>query len=253
MSSAKLKKQDLRAAQDAARMILRCPDILNQFLDAVKKQGLVGEERAALVIFIVVISRLLKRPLHLMLKGKSATGKNYLIRRVLSLVPESAVVEITSASMRAWNYSEDAFCHRVVLIQEMNKASGAIQPMRLFISENKLIRIVTERENGRLVTKKYAARGPIASISTTTKDRLAPDEESRSVSIWTDESQSQTSRIVHGYGTENRTTAFERLVWRTLHHLLEEKSRCKILLPHWLPKLADLVYTEDLKARRYYP
>jgi hypothetical protein len=243
----------LREAQDAARMILRSPDFLNQFLAAVKKQGLVGEEKAALVVLIVIVSRLLKRPLNLMLKGRSASGKNFVVRKVLSLVPRTAVIEITSSSARAWNYAEDAFCHRLVLLQERNEASGAVHPMRLLISEGKLVRIVTVRENGRWVTKRFVSRGPIASISTTTKDRLEPDDESRSLSLWTDESEAQTARIVHAYGYERRLSTFERRAWREIHNLLQQRSRHEILLPRWLRRFADHVYTKDLKVRRYYP
>jgi hypothetical protein len=234
-------------------LILRSPDLFYLFLGAVKKQGLVGEEKAALVVLIIVVSRLLKRPLNLMLKGRSASGKNFAVRKVLSLVPRTAVIEITSSSARAWNYAEDAFCHRVVLLQERNEASGAVHPMRLLISEGQLVRIVTVRENGRWVTKRFVSRGPIASISTTTKDRLEPDDESRSISVWMDESEAQTARIVHAYGHGCRLPAFERLAWREIHNLLQQRSRCRIILPAWLSSLADGVYTKDLKVRRYYP
>ena len=210
MTKAKLTPREMKETQAAAWMILRSPDLLHQFLDAVKRQGLVGEEKAALVILIVVVSRLLKRPLNLLVKGKSSSGKNYAVRKVLSLVPRSAFIEITSSSARAWNYAEDEFCHRLVLLQEHNEASGAVHPMRLLISEGKLVRLVTTRENGRWVTKPHVARGPIASITTTTKDRLAPDEESRSLSYWTDQSDEQTARIVRAYGYECPLSAFER-------------------------------------------
>jgi hypothetical protein len=253
MEKGKLTARERRETEDAARMILRSPDLLNQFLDAVKRQGLVGEEKAALVILIVVVSRLLKRPLNLLVKGRSSSGKNYAVRKVLSLVPRTAVIEITSSSARAWNYAEDDFCHRLVLLQEHNEAAGAVHPMRLLISEGKLIRLVTTREHGRWVTKRFVAHGPIASITTTTKDRLAPDDESRSISYWTDESNEQTARIVHAYGYEQPLSTFERRAWREIHNLLAERSHREISLPPWLHRLANLVYTKDLKVRRYYP
>ena len=253
MDKGELTPGELRMAQDAARMILGSPDLFSEFLEAVRRQGLVGEEKAALVILIVVVSRLLKRPLNLMLKGKSSSGKNHVVRKVLSLVPRSAVIEITSSSARAWNYSRDAFRHRLVLLQERNEASGAVHPMRLLISEGKLVRLVTTRENGQWVTKRYVAQGPIASISTTTKDRLEPDDESRSLSCWTDESEAQTARIVHAYGFERRLSTFDRRAWREIHNLLQQRSHREILLPRWLHRFADLVYTKDLKVRRYYP
>jgi hypothetical protein len=43
--------------------------LFNEFLLAVKKVGLVGEELNALVVLIVAVSRLLPRPLSLFVKG----------------------------------------------------------------------------------------------------------------------------------------------------------------------------------------
>ena len=73
--------------------------------------------------------------------------------RILSLTPGSAVAEITSASDKAWNYSGSDFRHRVVYVQEQNEAAGTIDPIRLLISEGRLIRMVTRYKHGKRVTK----------------------------------------------------------------------------------------------------
>ena len=179
-----LRVKQQRAARDVARKILGSRRFFNHFLAAVKRQGLVGEQGTALVILLVVVSRLLKRPLNLIVKGVSSSGKNFLVRVVLSLMPIDAVREITSTSAKAWNYSRDAFCHRVVLIQERNESSGPVSPVRLLTSEGKLVRLVTTREDGEWVTKRYVVKGPIAAISTTTKNHLEIDEETRHISLW---------------------------------------------------------------------
>ncbi len=124
------------------------------------------------MLLIVIVSRILPRPLNAFVKGRSSGGKNWLLRRVLSLTLKSAVAEITSASETAWNYSGSDFRHKVICIQEQNEAAGTIDPIRLLISEGKLVRIVTRFEDGKRVTKRYVARGPVAAISTSTKNRL---------------------------------------------------------------------------------
>ena len=163
------------------------------------RAGLVGEEQNALALLIVGTSRILPRPLNVFVKGQSSAGKNFLVTRFLRLMPESAVVEITSASVEAWNYSGKDFQHRIVYLQEQNEAAGTIDPIRLLISEGKLIRIVPKYRNGKLVTTRQVARGPVAAISTTTKNRLKLDDETRHISIWVDESPKQTRRIVTLY------------------------------------------------------
>lgn len=234
--------------------LLRSPRFFNRFLMAMKRQGLVGEERNALVLLIVVVSRLLRRPLNAFVKGRSSSGKNWLVTRILSLTIRSAVAEITSASEKAWNYAGSDFRHRVVYIQEQNEAAGTIDPIRLLISEGKLVRIVTRPENGKRVTKRYVARGPVAAISTTTKNRLQIDDETRHVSIWVDESPEQTRQIVKAYASKGtRLSRRKRRAWRMVHRLLEEKIGCEIVFPSWFSKIPEQLFVGDLRVRRYYP
>jgi hypothetical protein len=204
MGKHKVTQRERKRAEKEARKLLRSARFFNEFLLAVKKVGLVGEELNALVLLVVAASRLLPRPLSLFVKGHSSAGKNWLVTRVLRLMPKSAMAEITSASDKAWNYSQSDFRHRVVYLQERNDAAGNVHPIRLLISEGKLIRIVTGFENGKRVTKKHVARGPVAAISTTTKNRLEIDDETRHISIWVDESKEQTREIVRSYIRERR-------------------------------------------------
>src|ERR1700730_3252427 len=181
MGKHKIKRVDRRHAKKAALKLLQSPRFFNEFLKAMNHAGLVGEKQNALVLLIVVVSRILARPLNAFVKGPSSGGKNWLVTRILSSVPKSGVAEITSASDKAWNYSGSDFRHRVVYVQEQNEAAGTIHPMRLLISEGKLTRIVTSFEGGKRVTKSYVVRGPVAAISTTTKNRLEIDNETRHV------------------------------------------------------------------------
>src|SRR5277367_161281 len=151
----KMTTAERRSAEKAASKLLQSPHFFNLFLVAIRKAGLVGEELNALVLLIVVMSRILPRPLNAFVKGPSSGGKNWLVSRIFKLTPRSAVAEITSASEKAWNYSGSDFRHKVVYVQEQNEAAGTIDPIRLLISEGKLIRIVTRFEGGKRITKKY--------------------------------------------------------------------------------------------------
>ena len=139
--------------------------------------GLVGEKKNALVLYLLGTSRLLPLPLNAFVKGHSSTGKNTLVNRVLGLFPADSFIEITSASENAWQYSADSFTNKIVYVQEQNQASGSVHPVRLLISEDQLLLLVTVRKEGseHSTTEKFEARGPIAALSTTTKDRLEID------------------------------------------------------------------------------
>jgi hypothetical protein len=139
-------------------------------------------------------------------------------------------------------------------VQEQNEAAGTIDPIRLLISEGKLIRIVTRFEGGKLRTKKLVARGPVAAISTTTKNRLKIDDENRHVSIWIDKSNAQTRRISKSYThQEHSLSGKERRVWHAVHRLLEKKIGIKVIFPRWFDEVPKRLFVDDVRVRRYYP
>jgi hypothetical protein len=249
----KVSRAEVKRAKREAQKLLRSRYLFNKFLRAMEKSGLVGETRNALVLFVVAASRVLDRPLNVFVKGHSSAGKNWLVTRVLSLLPESAVAEITSASEHAWSYSQSDFRHHVVYLQERNEAVGAMDPMRLLISEGKIVRIVPKYEGGKLVTKKRTARGPVAAISTTTKNRLKIDDETRHISIWVDESKGQTREIARSYISEGRRLSRKELeTWHMVHRILTKRIGIKITFPRWFKQIADELFVDDLRVRRYF-
>ena len=254
MKTKKLSPEAVRRVDLEAQRILRSPKFFQEFLEAMEEEGLLGEQGNALVLLIASVSRLFPRPLSVFVKGSSSSGKNWLVSRVLRLLPAGRVREITSASDKAWNYSQDSFRNRIVYLQERNQATGRVHPVRLLISEGKLVRIVPRWIDGKLVTKKYVARGPVAAFSTTTRSALEIDDETRHISIVTDESPEQTRRIVQGYTKQGPgLCAAERQIWKTVHRLIEQRAKVEVIFPSWFQKVAALVSVDDVRVRRYYP
>lgn len=254
MSTKKLPVDVQKALTDQAKKLLRSPELLPLYLDAVARVGLVGEERNALVVLITGVSRILDKPLNLIVKGRSSSGKNHLVNCCLRLFPDDAVRELTSSSAAAWNYAAGDFEHRIVYLQERNEASGAVHPARLLISEGKLVRIVTGFKNGERILKRYETRGPIASISTTTKNQLEIDDETRHISIWVDESQKQTTRVAIAAAKNSPPLSKKEVItWHEIHRLLETRANARIVLPDWFAKIAAKVYAGDVRVRRYFP
>lgn len=207
------------------------------------------------MLFVVAVSRLLQRPICAFVKGRSSSGKNWLVGRVLFLMPRGRVRELTSASANAFQYSKDHFRNRVLFLQERDEAAGMVHPLRLLISEGKLIRRVTRWVDGELTTKKFMARGPVAAISTTTKHGLQIDDETRHVSIFVNESQEQTRRILRAYTKGNQRLSEDELdVWHMVQRLLENRAaNLKIVFPHWFEAVSEDVFVEDVTVRRYFP
>ena len=155
------------ASRVAPERLLTSPMFFTECLDALRRTGLIGERKNALVLYLLGTSRLLPRPINAYVKGHSATGKNFLVAKVLDLFPESSFVEISAASDKAWHYSADSFENKIVYVQEQNKAIGSVHPVRLLISEGKLVRLAPVRKKGsdHHTTERFEAKGPIAALS----------------------------------------------------------------------------------------
>lgn len=244
-----------RAARKEAILLLRSPRFFCRILEALSRERLVGEEQNALVVYVVAVSRLLSRPLNLFVKGHSSSGKNHTVRKVLRLIPAKYICEITNSSERAWDYMGRRLKHKIVFFQEESVAFGGKQhPARLLISENRLERLVTVRRGAHFTTKKQVTEGPVACISTTTRDQLQVDDETRHLSVWADESPSQTSRIVRAQLTDVAPLKEEEIrVWHAVQELLAKRSTVPIHLPSWFECVAKKVWTGDVRIRRYFP
>jgi hypothetical protein len=246
--------------EEQARAVLESPKFFRLFLSALRRERMVGEDRNALVLYIVALSAVLDRPLNAIIKGASSAGKNFLARNVLRLFPEDVIREITSSSKTAWNYSDDEFKNRVVYLQERNDAAGAVHPVRLLISEGKLVRTVTV---GRTV-QKFVAEGPIAAISTTTRNLIEVDDETRHISLWVDESAEQTQSVIMGYvsgylprdgeSQKPKLTKNEIEVWRQAYALIKARAEeVSITLPEWFKTIGEKTYSGSVVVRRYFP
>jgi hypothetical protein len=252
MDKQKIKRR--RILRKAALRLLRSPEFFRLFLDAVAKVGLVGEEKNALAVYVACTSRLLEHPVSEFVKGASSSGKNFLVKNVLRFFPKKSFEEISSSSERAWNYLGTDLQHKIVYIQEENKAAGNIHPARLMISENQLVRIVTIRVGNTFRTERQVTKGPIVCISTTTKDRLQIDDESRHISIWTDESEEQTDRILKSQLSSAVGVGMEELpVWRGAQNLIAERSNIPFEFGTWGKHVVKKIKASDVRIRRYFP
>jgi len=237
-----------------ALKLLRSPQFFSLFLKAGRKAGLVGEEKNALAIFLLGVSRLFESPLNLYVKGPSSSGKNFLIKNVLRFFPENCVVEMTSGTAASWSYQGLNLVNKIVYVQEQNAASGDVHPARLLISENALVRMVSDRSGPTFTVRKEVTKGPAAFISTTTQDQLVVDDETRHFSIWTDSSPGQTRRILQAQAHGSTSIDEDELAgWHKVQELIAERAGIEIEHGSWVEELANQMSAENERVRRYFP
>ena len=94
------------------------PSILDRFADILPRAGVVGEQRTARLLYLVITSRLLPRPASAVVKAPSSAGKSFVTERVLTFFPPGAYYALSSMSERALAYSEEPLAHRVMVVYE---------------------------------------------------------------------------------------------------------------------------------------
>jgi hypothetical protein len=163
-----------------------------------ERSGLVGEQRAGKLLYLVVTSRVLDRPICAVVKGPASAGKNFVTDRIVSLFPSSAVYRLTGMSERALAYGEEPLAHRVLFIEEaagLTSGTGAYL-MRSLISEGRLRYETVESGPDGLKPRVIEREGPTGLLVTTTALSLDAELETRLFSIPMTDSREQTREIL---------------------------------------------------------
>jgi len=182
------------------------PHILMQFEYAVRQCGVVGEERGAKLIFLAVTSRLLMDPVSLAIKGLSSSGKSFMTETTLKFFPESAYISMTAMSERALVYMKEDFKHKTLVIfeavalreqREKNESNLTAYFVRSLLSEGRISYPVAVHDNhDGWVTKTIIKEGPTNVILTTTATELHGENETRLLSLPTNDSRDQTKAVM---------------------------------------------------------
>jgi hypothetical protein len=197
------------------------PDILAHFAAELAQRGVVGEERAAKLLYLCITSRLLNEPVSAVMKGPSSGGKSYLTERVLGFFPPSASYALSAMSERALAYSEEPIAHRVLVVYEAAGLTGefASYLARSLLSEGKIVYETVEKTAQGLRARLIEREGPAALLMTTTAVHLHPENETRLLSIPITDTQDQTRRIFEALASE-RATAADLSAWQALQEWL---------------------------------
>jgi hypothetical protein len=183
--------------------IARLHRILDQLGDEIRAHGLAGEEKLAKTLYLVLTSRLLDQQVSAGVKGHSASGKSYTVQLVTQFFPRHAYLEMTAMSEHALVYSPEQYAHRTLIVYEVVALrEGAEDNMtayfiRSLLSEGRIEYPVTVRDkDGGFTTKTIVKEGPTNLIFTTTKTQVHAENETRILSLTTDDSRAQTARVL---------------------------------------------------------
>jgi DNA primase catalytic core len=195
-----------REREDALGL-LRDPRLVERILVDFERTGVVGEETNKLMGYLASTSRLLDRPLAVVVQSSSAAGKSSLMEAILSLMPSERQVKYSAMTGQSLFYmGETNLSHKILAIVEEEGAERASYALKLLQSEGELTIASTGKDptSGRLVTHEYRVEGPVMIFLTTTAIDIDEELLNRCLVLSVDEAREQT-RAIHRQQRERRT------------------------------------------------
>jgi len=183
----------------AALTRLRTKGLIPWIEESLTLCGLVGERTNKVAAYLASVSRLLDRPLAIIVQSSSAAGKSALMDAVLSLMPEEHRVKYSAMTGQALYYMGESvdLRHRILAIAEEEGASRATYALKLLQSEGEISIISTGKDpqTGELKSKEYKVKGPVMIFLTTTAYEIDEELLNRCIVLVVDEGRAQTRRI----------------------------------------------------------
>jgi len=164
--------------------------------------GLVGETDAALLVYVAYSSRKLARPLCVIVKGPSGSGKDQVQRIPARLIPPADVHDFISITPNALYYGEPGWLrHKVVLggerrHEDTDEGRDKTAAIRQMISQGYISKATTRSVGGIHQTETVRQDGPISYSETTTQDSIFREDANRCLQVTTNVSREQTRAVV---------------------------------------------------------
>jgi DNA primase catalytic core len=193
--------------QTAAMDLLRDPRLLDRVLEDFERCGAVGEETNKKVSYLAAVSRLLAKPLAVVVQSSSSAGKSSLMEAVLDFMPEEHRESYTAMTGQALFYmGQKNLKHKILAIAEQQGAEAASYPLKLLQSEGKLNIASTGKDpvSGKHVTHEYVVEGPVMIFLTTTAHDVDEELMNRCLVLTVNEDREQT-RAIHRKQRESQT------------------------------------------------
>jgi hypothetical protein len=234
------------------------PHILDVFVRDLRRAGVAGEARLAKIIYLAVCSRLLpweaatNRPVSVLVRGTTSTGKSHAMGTTLRFFPSEAIVDLGSMSRRFLFYDEDSYAHRVLTVPEASQVIGddeLLALLRTLLSEGRVVH-GTVTADGKPKAFRIEKAGPTALLMTTTKNYVDEELETRMLSVRSDDTPEQTRRVFDVYAEleEGNGSRVDFEQWHQLQRWLATRDN-RVYVPY-VPALAELMPTGATRLRR---
>ena len=209
-SAPKKAGPDIPAALlEKARAFLRDPRLWDLIPEHAALCGIAGERGNVRLGYLAAVSRLLERPIMIIIQSSSAAGKTTLMDAILAFMPPERRIKYSAMTGQSLFYMAGTdLRHKILAIVEEAGAEKASYALKLLQSEGELRIASTGKDphTGRMETQEYHVQGPVMIFLTTTAVDIDEELQNRCLVLIVDESREQTERI-HVLQREARTEA----------------------------------------------
>jgi len=222
--------------EEEAKAVLMNPNMLDEFVTDMRSNGFVGEEINLKLGLLMSISRLLDKPLSVIVQSSSGSGKSFLLNALCDITPPESLIFMSKLTPSSLYYMPD-LRHKLLCVDESHGSEGSLYPLRTLQSNHKLVLACPMKDGatGSTVTKQIMVMGPVSFMESTTSDSLHPENASRAIILKMDESPEQTMRILESQrqaviegNVDSKDELFKK--WQNVQRLLG-KRKLKIYIP----------------------
>jgi len=234
-----------------ALQLTKDPQLLYKAGQKVGRLGVVGEERNRLVLILAGITRTTSQPASVLVKGETSSGKTTLVKASVKLFPPASVIERAGLSGKALVHGEGSLAQKILFLNEYRCGKDSQLLLRLIQSDGAIKHEFTTLRGVERVTQLVERVGLPVVMTTTTDPKVYPDDETRFLSVWADESAKQNLAIVVARAAGPGMIDERDLpVWQRATSLLKCQDGDFRSPPSWIRYVAENLPLAKVRVRR---
>lgn len=246
------------ALLEQCRHLAEAPDVLAEVDCKLRECGFAGETQVPRLIFLALHTRFFERPVSVVIKGPSGSGKSYALRAALKFVPEGVYEAYSGLSDMAFVYSGLDMRHRYLVVYEAAglRSGHGRTLLRQLLSDGQVIyRTVQSTSEGLEGHELPPIEGPTGLLMTTTATGLHEEDESRMLSVNMDESPERVRQTLAFQAAQEAgldvLSEGDFGTWHVFHQWVSE-GQTTVTVP-FAPTVASLMQVSHHRVQRDFP
>lgn len=250
-------RTDERILFDQCGELVTKSSILDELEREIRKQGFAGPAGIPKLIYLALLTGMSERPVSLVIKGPSGSGKSFSLNAAIQFIPPSAYERYEGMSEKALVYLPklDLKHKHLVIGEASGMADGNGRTLlRQLLSEGRVrYATVQSTEKGLVGSELPVLEGPTGLLMTTTANGLHLEDESRMLSVNITESPDQIAEalMAQALGTGRRESSPDLAPWYALYEFIRSGPQ-EVAIP-FAGEIAKRLPTTHDRIKRDFP